>query len=648
MIDLQFGYSENEMLDAALELYEQGFHIIPLGSPAESAPFWFTQRFDSQQEANRAWPKAPRIKWKEYQSKAPTEQLIRQWWGQWPKANIGILTGSVIVVDADDQNAVEYMESGDVIRTPWKVKTGNGVHYYYQKNPKVEIHNSVDATAKLDIRGYGGYVVAPPSRHQNGSIYTWEQSFEFADSVIELPVLNNSDLEKIKRFNHVPGNLSHIDLTNIKTTATEIPVKKGERNNAAASLAGKYIAQGIALDEVKRRVQAWNVNNPDPLSVDEVNRTCESVQQTHNFNHKKLAEEIKPQIDCYVDIATAITQPLEVKFLVESFIQEGRAYQLHGPWKAGKSVLALDFSLHLSQGKNWANKRTIQSLVIYVAGEAHQDIIARIKGFQKEFGLDLKNTLFQLRTRPVYFTQEQYARQLYLEIEHFRTLNPGVPVLVVVDTLARNFGPGSESNDEDMGAFTDHIIDIVMRPTNATCLIVHHPGHMNQERGRGSSKFPAGVDGTFRLERNDDIVTLNNVDMRNLPVSNELNFRLCSTTTGDKDNFGNEITVPFVKFEADYKPPQISYPSGHLGELMRIAQRLANAQAEQLEQSGYVVPKQVVVYIKDVLEKFKAEKASISPEAFKKAVARNKEELIKKYPGAAPDLLVTVQLLIDL
>src|SRR5947207_440975 len=55
---------------------------------------------------------------------------------------------------------------------------GGGVHLYFVRN--ADVHNSASSLpgvsfplAGIDLRGVGGYVVAPPSRHRAGRRYVW-------------------------------------------------------------------------------------------------------------------------------------------------------------------------------------------------------------------------------------------------------------------------------------------------------------------------------------------------------------------------------------------------------------------------------------------------------------------------------------------
>jgi putative DNA primase/helicase len=99
------------------------------------------------------------------------ESTIRRWWTDEPNANIGIATGAVsgiIVLDVDGEDgeaslAALEREHGPLPETP-TVLTGKGRHLYFA-HPGVPVPNRVRVALGLDVRGDGGYVVAPPSIH---------------------------------------------------------------------------------------------------------------------------------------------------------------------------------------------------------------------------------------------------------------------------------------------------------------------------------------------------------------------------------------------------------------------------------------------------------------------------------------------------
>lgn len=301
----QIAPREASMLDKALSLSERGLRVFPLGTFGEDAPAYVVADFHkgNQAEANEAWPKRPRVAWAKYQVVAPTEEEVRAWWGKWPNANIGIACGELVVVDADSNEAVKWCEA-NLPHTIWRVKTAKGRHYYYCANAEVEIRNSTDPTAKLDTRGLGGYVVAAGSRHSSGARYVEEiDSDQDANTltVSDLPMLGKVHVEAITSYRagnvqalgDAGGNLAGFDADKSRVKADGSPVAEGGRNDAAASLAGQYIASGLSLRDTKRILDGWNATNLPPLSDSELNTTIASVARTHQANHpdKPIAYE---------------------------------------------------------------------------------------------------------------------------------------------------------------------------------------------------------------------------------------------------------------------------------------------------------------------------------------------------------------------
>jgi hypothetical protein len=105
---------------------------------------------------------------------------IEGWWRRWPNANVAIRTGEVsglVVIDIDrrgggDGTLAKLVKQHGRLPKTLAVQTGDGVHLYFQ-HPGCPVPN--DASRRLgpgiDIRGDGGYVLAPPSLHHNGRRY---------------------------------------------------------------------------------------------------------------------------------------------------------------------------------------------------------------------------------------------------------------------------------------------------------------------------------------------------------------------------------------------------------------------------------------------------------------------------------------------
>jgi hypothetical protein len=163
-----------QLLEAALEYGRRGFAVFPGHSLARSGSCTCGR-------PNCASPgKHPRIK--EWQLKASTDPLvISEWWRRWPDANVCIATGAisgVIVIDVDPRHggneslAALERDCGPLPATVTSKTGGGGSHLFFQ-HPGHDVPNRTNVLPGIDVRGDGGFVVAPPSAHASGREYTW-------------------------------------------------------------------------------------------------------------------------------------------------------------------------------------------------------------------------------------------------------------------------------------------------------------------------------------------------------------------------------------------------------------------------------------------------------------------------------------------
>jgi len=107
-----------------------------------------------------------------------TPAVIRAWWNKYPQANVGIATGPVsglLVIDLDLRHGGHPDKlPGPIPRTP-KVRTGGGGWHFYLAWPHglTRLPKNLPGDPGVDLKGMGGYVVAPPSCHVSGGLYRW-------------------------------------------------------------------------------------------------------------------------------------------------------------------------------------------------------------------------------------------------------------------------------------------------------------------------------------------------------------------------------------------------------------------------------------------------------------------------------------------
>lgn len=156
----------SETLRAATQYVAAGLSVIPLEPRGKRPAFQVLPRCNI----------TGKPKWDAYQSRPPTSEELVNWFARAPY-NIGVVCGAVsgglVVVDFD--LLASFDEWCEQELTRWlipTVETANGRHVYVRVTDKIN-GNHRNQARKIDLRGEGGYVVAPPSVHETGHIYRW-------------------------------------------------------------------------------------------------------------------------------------------------------------------------------------------------------------------------------------------------------------------------------------------------------------------------------------------------------------------------------------------------------------------------------------------------------------------------------------------
>jgi hypothetical protein len=206
---------------------------------------------------------------------------IRAWWQENPAYNIGIATGTVsgiFAVDIDNGDAdgeaewARLIDQHGALMATVEVITARGRHLYF-RHPGTPIRCSVGKVAGIapgiDIRGDGGYVLAPPSVHPSGKRYCW--SVDSTAAIAEAPTWL---IELIT--NSANGNGGAAPASEWRTLAAG--VCEGQRDCTIARLAGlllrRYVDPVVSLE----LLQAWNaIRCSPPLPPEDVERIVNSI-----------------------------------------------------------------------------------------------------------------------------------------------------------------------------------------------------------------------------------------------------------------------------------------------------------------------------------------------------------------------------------
>lgn len=202
-------------------------------------------------------------------------ETIERWWTKVPQANIAIRTGGgLVVVDVDPRHGGDdnlralESEHGELPLTP-QVITGGGSHYYFKQHGFVKSSNGVLAPG-IDVKGDGGYVVAPPSNHVSGRLYEWDVAFRLSTTPIAaLPEWMASG--KPGRINTAGG-----------PPAAQLPAvwPEGERNKGLLRYGGLLRRDGVSEEGLEAELLAQNAKRcSPPLPENEVRRIVKSLMR---------------------------------------------------------------------------------------------------------------------------------------------------------------------------------------------------------------------------------------------------------------------------------------------------------------------------------------------------------------------------------
>ncbi len=240
------------MIRTALQLAAKGLHVFPC-KPHNKQPATANGLKDATTDPD----------------------TIRAWWKQQPLCNVAIATGAVsgvFVLDVDGLDAEAALrrleeEYGAALPETVEVITARGRHIYFNW-PNQPVRNSASKIGThLDIRGDGGYVIAPPSVHPSGRRYCW--SVDSANSIADAP---GWLLAKQK------GVVAATPTLSPEWRALIEGVSEGARDCTLAKLAGHLLRHRVDPFVTLGLLQSWNVTCcVPPLPAADIERIVNSI-----------------------------------------------------------------------------------------------------------------------------------------------------------------------------------------------------------------------------------------------------------------------------------------------------------------------------------------------------------------------------------
>lgn len=267
-------------------------------------------------------------------------------------------------------------------------------------------------------------------------------------------------------------------------------------------------------------------------------------------------------------------EPIAPKqFVVDGLLAKGEVSCWFGEPGATKSALALDIACHVAGGIPWMGRNAGlrhpghtfpngesypeywgATSVLYVALERGPQVQRRIEAFTDEHGLQ-RPLQIALWNGPLDFVNDDSDRlsQIVEMVEHQSCAvehpagEDGYSIdLIVIDTLARTFGSGSDSGGEETAKVARHL-ERTLKFTGAHIALVHHTPIGDDSRLRGHGNLLAAFDMTVRVQKKaaGSLATIQKDNDTPEPDKPSFAYTLNSRVV-HVDETGRETTAPVV------------------------------------------------------------------------------------------------------
>jgi hypothetical protein len=593
-------------LDAALDYYDRGLMPIPVHrviAHREGKPICSCGARDGCASPG----KHPTMTWSQFQKRRPPREEVADWWsGDRARYGVGILTGSasgnIFVLDVDvgpgkdgdDSLRALQMTHGDLPETAEVRTGGGGLHLYFRAPPGVAVvRNSASKLGPgLDIRGEGGFVVAPPSMHASGQPYVWSWTNTLAEGIADAPAW----LLDLVRAESAIGATPRDRVASSPPVASPVgagslgvlpPAVEDGREEymrdtvfaVALELTGENGAwptaeevYEVAWPQFLRRV---DLSRPGRITRDnaeqEMRAKCNQIaakaesggmgaledvvasyqakrreqprqgpgnrqEEAAGASRQEQAETPRPPTHFPLVYADEIHAGDAALDFVEGLLVEGGMSVWYGDSNVGKTFALLDVAIHVALGRPWRGREVDQGAVVYCALEGIAGIRNRIAAWLKHYGITPDRRALPLVVIPsaINMLDPQADVPGLIQSVQAAEAELGRPVkMLCLDTLSRALAGGNENSPEDMGALV-RSSDLVRQSTGSHLAYVHHSGKDTAKGARGHSLLRAATDTEIEISRAEgsEVSVMRVTKQRELESGDDVAFRLEVVTLG--------------------------------------------------------------------------------------------------------------------
>jgi hypothetical protein len=266
-----------------------------------------------------------------------------------------------------------------------------------------------------------------------------------------------------------------------------------EWHNNTCKLVGSYVAKGLDNSEIQTLCAGFV--RPGYTFEETFKEVQSMIDGARLKGFAPKAVPIKAEVPLQKGPLLTLVGDLKIKPidpLISETLECNSIIGLVGPSGAGKSFVAIDMAMSIATGIPYHGHDVNAGLVILCAGEGFRGIPDRVDAWCMHHGVEKSKARLAITQRAAQLFDEVYLNAFYKEIKALVGQH-GKPELIIIDTVARHMFGLDENSAKDMGALVA-TVDKLKSDFECSIMLVHHTGHANQDRARGSTAFKGALD----------------------------------------------------------------------------------------------------------------------------------------------------------
>jgi len=301
---------------------------------------------------------------------------------------------------------------------------------------------------------------------------------------------------------------------------------------------------------------------------------------------------MKPPVEAvrFVRVGDLVREVRPVSWLVKGRLERNTTVMYYGEPEGGKSLHLLDQELHIAAGMDWHGHRVTQGAVFRLCPEGSEGLKRRARAWSIRHGVSLDALPLFTHTVALDLSDPAAALAVGDAVARLAREVGQLPQLVTVDTLSRHLG-GDENSSADVARFIAHVDAHVREPTGACVSLVHHVGHGDKSRARGSTVLRGAVDTEYRVSRDPETgsVEVACTKAKDWSRPPPMHFRISSVDLGIADEDGQPVTGAVMdSIDAPLPTGSAQRPTGaNQRKALDTLRRLQEDHQQRLQGGGF-------------------------------------------------------------